>query len=284
MPNPVEPQTSELYEVPIPERIKAVAVPAGTRPTFRFPFIQPNGATLDLTPYAVNGTVSAKLRFQEATGQGGRYEATGTVPTPANGQVLVAPDLGMAGGPGIFRGQVGIIDANGFPAEIDTFFVAVERSLWASTGSDSGPPTLDEVRLSLRDSSSVENRLLDNVQFDDAEICQAIVRTVEAWNASLPPIDPYSTQTFPFREVWMRGIRLCLFRMVAEWYRKNRLTYQAGGRQVNDLDKAQEYDAIADGLQREWDREVKQRKASINASQAWGGVASPYGRGGRGRW
>jgi hypothetical protein len=82
----------------------------------------------------------------------------------------------------------------------------------------------------------------------------------------------------------MQGTIARLQRLAAEWYRKNRLDYQAGGISVGDLSKADEYDRQADALWVQFRADVQSRKVSINMEACWGSIASPYGALGGGRW
>ncbi len=107
---------------------------------------------------------------------------------------------------------------------------------------------------------------------------------VEHFNETLPPLtNTYNTQTFPWRYYWKLGISAQLFFMIAEYYRKNNLDYQAGGVAVNDLNKARDYDAA--GIQRWQDYLTweKGKKVQLNMDEAWGEVASPYAYG-NGTW
>jgi hypothetical protein len=137
--------------------------------------------------------------------------------------------------------------------------------------------SIAEIRLHLRDSAPGESYLLENLMFDDAEIALAIARPVMYWNEVPPPLGRnYSTQNFPFRYHWLEGICANLFMMVAEQFRRNQLSYQAGGIAVDDQNKEGSYERAGQTrwqAYREW---VRATKASINLESCYGEVGSNY--------
>lgn len=278
------PGVSTSYDVPLPERMTALVVADGTQPVVTWTLTDPaTGAVVDLTPYAdSSGTnVPVGFRLKEAAWSGGRFlvDATATV----GGPVVAPVDLTALRGAGIFLGQVAALDANGIPSVLNTFYLVVERSLWSRVDG-LGPPTFSEIRLHLRDSSPGENRLLDVRQFDDAEVARCIVQAIEYWNGANPPGFYHTTQSFPYRAIWLSGTIAYLQKLAAEWYRKNRLDYSAGGIQVADLNKADEYDRQADQAIAAFRADVQSRKVSLNMEAGWGSVSSPYAHVGRYGW
>jgi hypothetical protein len=98
----------------------------------------------------------------------------------------------------------------------------------------------------MRDNGPADNSLLDDVEFDAAEITQAVLRPIMYWNETPPPIQPLlTTKTFPFREMWMVGIQSYLFDMVSSHYRRNQLAYNAGGLSIDDKNKEQQTENFA---------------------------------------
>ena len=141
-----------------------------------------------------------------------------------------------------------------------------------------GPPSIEEIRLTMRDNSSADNLLLDNVEFDGAEIAQAVLRPIQYWNEIPPPLRPaMTTKTFPFKEIWLKGIQAYLYRMASNTYRRNRLPYSAGGVTVDDKNKEQEYSAAAAGLLRAFQDMVQAKKVEINIAGFSSSISSQYG-------
>jgi hypothetical protein len=142
---------------------------------------------------------------------------------------------------------------------------------------NAGPPTLEEIRLALRDNSPTDNLLLDDIEFDSAEIAQAVVRPINFWNEIPPPIRPIqTTKTFPFREMWMLGIQAYLLETAAHHYRRNHLPYNAGGVAIDDKNKEQAYAAKSMELMQRFQEMVRAKKVEINISLFSGSIGSAY--------
>lgn len=141
-----------------------------------------------------------------------------------------------------------------------------------------GPPTLQEIRLSMRDNAPEDNVLLDDLEFDAAEIAQAVSRPIQFWNETPPPLRPVqSTKTFPFREMWMVGIQAYLMEVAAHHYRRNDLEYSAGGVSVADKRKEQVYMQTAAHLKKQFQDMCRLKKVEINTSLFAGSIGSSYG-------
>ena len=93
------------------------------------------------------------------------------------------------GGPGIYFAEMAVFDAEGLCVAVNNqFYLVVEQSLFGNF-QYSGPPSIAEIRLELRDSSPLENDLLDDsVAFDNSEIAMCLRNCVDYWNESLPPV------------------------------------------------------------------------------------------------
>lgn len=158
----------------------------------------------------------------------------------------------------------------------------VNRGLFGMTDSPNdrllGPPSIQDIRLSLRDNSQEDNTLLDNVEFDGAEIAQAVVRPIRMWNEMPPPLRPLqTTKTFPLQELWLLGIQSFLLETAAHNYRRNDLPYSAGGVSVQDKAKADSYDSAAHRVGIRFRELLQAKKIEINIQLFSGVVSSPYG-------
>lgn len=141
-----------------------------------------------------------------------------------------------------------------------------------------GPPTIEEIRLSLRDNAPADNLLLDALEFDAAEISQAVLRPIQMWNETPPPINPLmTTKTFPFREMWLLGIQGYLMDIAANNYSRNHLAYNAGGMSVDDKNKFQQYQQKSMALLQQFQNMLRAKKIEINISLFGGTLHSPYG-------
>jgi hypothetical protein len=262
----------------------ALVVTAGTTPTLLWTMVDRDGAAVSLTDVPASGTtVTVAFKMKEyAAAEGSIYVVDATCVDPAHGLVEAPVDLTKVAGPGVYVGEFAVFttsDTTLPPLFVNRLYVVVEGSLFSA---DQGKVlTIAAVKLHLRNSSPVENRLLDALLFDEAEIAECMTLAVDYWNAALPPLGPqyaHTTKSFPYRYHWLRATTACLLRIAAQWYRNNHLTYNAGGVAVDDLNKAQECEQIADKI---WDGEykpwVQSQRVSINMAECFGDVGSPYG-------
>ncbi len=279
---------STLYGTPLPERQAALRTAAGQRPYIRWTMLDAQGLPVDLTTLVVldeaNGQTGVPMRLlvaEASTAAAFLYSVDVTVLDLETGLVEARVDTAAFGGPGIFNAEFAALSSYGptaTPVFSNRFFLAVDRSLFAGRLATLGPPTMAEIRLHLRDSSPAENRLLGTLSFDDAEIAACVARCVDYFNEALPPlVQTYTTQTFPFRFMWLEGTVAGLYTLAAEWYRKNHLSYQAAGVAVDDLNKAPEYEALADKKWQRFEQMVRQRKIALNIDEGYGSLGSEYG-------
>jgi len=242
-----------------------------------------SGATFDAVGTPGQGVT---LRMRELSGADYRdqiYSINVTVLDAASGLVRAdsLPD-DIVRAPGVYMEEWAVFTSEGrmlFSNQCCTF---VRRGLFGvdidPTKRNLGPPTLEEIRMALRDNAPQDNMLLDEVEFDAAEIAQAVLRPIQYWNETPPPIQPMlTTKTFPFREMWMLGIQSYLFSMAANHYRRNQLAYSAGGMSVDDKNKEQQYLAAGNMLQQQFREMLRAKKIEINISLFAGSLGSPYG-------
>lgn len=173
---------------------------------------------------------------------------------------------------GVYRGVVKLSSENSTVIE-NSFLIYVAQQV----GKQIGPPSLLEVRLQLRDSSPNDNYLLDGVQFTDEEIALAAIRPIQYFNEVSPPLRiRFTTNNFPWRYHWIEGMIAQLYMIAAEHYRKNNLSYSAGGLSVADMDKERNYMAA---YQEKWGmymQFVRNKKGEINMEQGWRTVPGIY--------
>lgn len=159
----------------------------------------------------------------------------------------------------------------------NTLSFTVERGLFGRAENPyMGPPTLAEVRLHLRDFPET-NLLLDDYEFDGAEVALASERCVMFFNESMPPISrKFDTWNFPYRYHWLEGVCYYLFTIAANWHRRNRLPYQAGGVSVDDTSKEKEYLQAAAMHERNWKEWAARQKVSLNMEEGFDTFNSDY--------
>lgn len=183
--------------------------------------------------------------------------------------------------PGVYLEEWGIFTSDKRMLYSNQCCTFVRRGLFGLSSDTSkrnlGPPSIEEIRLALRDNSAADNLLLDDLEFDAAEISQAVLRPIQFWNEIPPPIRPMqTTKTFPFKEMWMLGIQSYLLELAAHHYRRNQLSYSAGGVSVDDKNKEQYYARTAEHMRQRFEEMVRAKKIEINISSFSGSVSSAY--------
>ena len=232
-----------------------------------------------------------KLRIREDLSLG-KYplpkqtEFPATILDAAQGIVQAIMPAQSTNVPGVYFAEWALVgtDTGGIEYVLfsNTCYLYIDRSMWSRRGPH-GPPSIAEIRLHLRDSNNEESFLLDNLKFDNAEIAHAAAVCVGYWNEQPPDVQPFTTQSFPFRFHWIEGICAQLFMMAAEQFRANNLKYSAAGVSVDDQDKEPNYERAAEGRQQVWRDFVRRKKAEINLEAGWGGIGSQYAYYGYGR-
>lgn len=242
-----------------------------------------NDAPFDNGPPAACGIV---LRLREITGMDPNNDPVFSVPVTimnaSTGLVRAdsLPDR-ILREPGVYLEEWSVMGTNNRMLFSNQCCLFVQKGLFGildeNVGRIFGPPSISELRLSIRDNSSVDNVLLDNVEFDAAEIVSAVVRPIRYWNESPPPIRPMlTTKTFPFMEMWTFGIQAYLMDIASHNYRRNRLATNAGNMTIDDKNKEREYVAASQLAMQQFRGMVQNKKVEINVGLAYGSLSSTY--------
>lgn len=286
--NVISADVSATNGLPVLTRMRAVSITQGQCAVISWQLHDKDGHPVNLSGCGIDedGPVKVVLRLKEHLALGNSkapVSVDATIVDAPTGQVQAQLTAGMVDTPGVYYGEMALVNTeaeNGSTTCVvfsNTFYVIINRSTFGETSTPGGPPSIAEIRLHLRDSAPNESYLLERLMFDDAEIALAIARPVMYWNEIPPPLDlQYNTQNFPFRYHWLEGICANLFLMVAEQYRRNQLSYNAGNVAVDDQNKEAAYERAGQTrwqAYREW---VRATKASINLESCYGSVSSTY--------
>lgn len=277
---------TKLYNDPLYGKSRGVRIDIGTNAWIRLVLFAPTGApaVINVGPYSSPPTIA--VRYREATGQ---------VPTMYEPEAADVPELAADGRsvsfavpdevrnrPGVYRAQVRVCSAEGAEVARDEVAVLVDRGFWLADGTapsdDRGPPTVAEIRTSLRDHPGA-NRLLGDYEFDAAEVGQAVVSAVLDFVTAFPPASfrpVLDTTTWP--AVWRRqlldGSLAYLFETAAAYCRRGNLPYTAGGLTIDDLKKEPEYLQAAMVYRKRYADWVKSTRTAYSLSAGWGSVSS----------
>ncbi len=129
-----------------------------------------------------------------------------------------------------------------------------------------------DVRLWLRDADPELNLLIDDLEFEPAEIRAAANLAVDFWNEEPPALRTahFSVDKFPYRYNLLMATSANLLFIAANRFRRNRLPYQITGGGIDDQAKAEEYDKAGQRLWEQYKAWVKTKKREINYHQGWG--------------
>lgn len=169
---------------------------------------------------------------------------------------------------GTYDGQVGVfIEGKLFK----TWPVLVEITANMFVADAAGTP-VDWIRLAIRDKYVYDDSLLADREFSTEEIMHAARRVVDRWNDTPPILQKYDYADFPWREKLIVGVTGYLYQIAAAKYRRDHLPYSGSGVQVDDKNKAPEYESIATARLVEFDTWMSAMKNAINAEAFWGTI------------
>lgn len=292
----------EMDDCKILTRYKAFLVDQGVCADIEHQFRDRKGNPVDLTPWLANstsvsvsgsnstssstppaGTVKARIKeFLGRTTSACRnpiWDIYGEATDAENGIVRLTLEAGVVERAAIYEVNWAVVDENGRPIILDRSVMSVERSMFPidirHAYTDLGPPTIQEVRMRLMDSSKNENLLLDDVEFKDEQILMAMWEPIQYWNECPPPLRPlYTTRDFPFRGAWISGVAAQLHMLAANHYRRNVFRSASGG--TSDKDKEREYMSEGMRLWEEYKAWVMTKKVELNLKAFSGSNRSPY--------
>lgn len=288
----------EMDDCKILTRLKAFLVDQGVCATIEHVFRDRVGRPADLSAWLASTTSESgstststappagtcKVRVKEWMGKGCSpannpiWDVYGDAVTPSTGVLRFELEEEIVEHAGIYELNFAVLNETGKPVAIDRGILSVEKSMFATdlliARKDLGPPTIQEVRMRLMDSSRNENLLLDDVEFKDEQILAAMWEPVRLWNETPPPIKTFTTRTFPFRGAWISGVLAQLHLTAANHYRRNTFRGAAGG--TSDKDKEREYMAEGQRLWAEYTAWLLNKKVEINLKSFAGHASSPY--------
>lgn len=287
----------EMDDCKILTRLKAFLVDQGVTATIEHVFRDKQGRPADLSQYlsavtSESGSASSssspagtiKVRIKEWLGQGESstrnpiWDIYGDAVDPSKGIVRFELEEAVVEHAGIYELNFAVMNESGKPVAIDRGILSVEKSMFAVdldlARKDLGPPTIQEVRMRLMDSSRNENLLLDDTEFKDEQILMAMWEPIRLWNETPPPIERFTTRTFPFRGAWIQGVLAQLHLMMANHFRRNVFRQATGG--TNDKDKEREYMAEGQRLWQEYQAWLLNKKVEINLKKFAGNARSQY--------
>ena len=272
-------------------KLRCYEVAAGQRVRLLWNITDDSGNVLSMEPDAGDSQseseapspYSVKIRVGEAVGNNSLDYAQmdGSVLDAENG--LISSDhlpQSIVGFPGLYSVNFGIFQGN-YMLCSNQVYLFVKPSLFQDDqiqpGMVVGPPSISDIRMALLDFDA-NNQLLQDFEFDGADIANAVIRPVRMWNEMPPPIGLHTTKTFPFREIWMSGIQSFLLEAAAHRFRRNDLPYNGGNLTVNDMGKEQNYARAAAAYKQQFVEMMQRKKIEINHTRGSKSLLSSYYR------
>ena len=288
---PTDPVTGNL----LLSRTRAVSLTQGIASSVRHVMRNPAGQPIDLSGCLCNSSSSSsdsvssssgscpceyQLYFRMGEQMSGYGDAiTATVVDAENGVVQVELTADDTVYPGIYFGEFGLEECSTQQTVFsNVMYIVIGSNIMqqCQCGSLSGPPTIAQLRMLLRDTDPAESALLTTLAYSDEEIANALTLPVMYWNEIPPEIGTYTTQTFPYRYHWMIGAIGHLYRAAAEKMRRNNLQFQTSGVTVRDQDKESNYERAGEARLTEFYNFVRRKKSEINLMSGFGGIGG-YG-------
>jgi hypothetical protein len=285
-----QPVIPTAYDEELLQKRRAVRIRQTQLANLQLHFRDENGKPCDLTDYDFTGSSTSsesvagaeyriQARFREATESDKyTYVVNGTMEDIETGLVQCQiPQTQVANVAGIWLAEFGILNDQDCLISVTDCYVYVEKSGWG-TGTVLGPPQVQTIRQALADDDPIINELIDNKEFDLGDITYAVIRTVQDWNDTPPPIAnaKFTTKNFPFRDIWLLGTKVYLIQRAAMHYTRNFYPYNAGGMTRDDKNKHREYNAAWQTLHQEYRQRLIHKKVEINAARGFTSHRSGY--------
>lgn len=126
----------------------------------------------------------------------------------------------------------------------------------------------------LRDYQSF-NLLLDETQFTQEDLDQAISMAISEFNA-ITPMSNYNAENFPNDYLLLLGSACYLLTSEMFLQLRSSASYQDGDVNVRIGDNLRDYQTVKDSLKREWKETAQKLKQQMNLETAYGSLRSGY--------
>lgn len=275
---------AELQPTGVPNQVKVVRIAQGARKQLVFQLLTREGDPVDLTQEVVTAPAQTpgygpqrqvspmagyvRLRAKSELGCSPAFDLLGTWDPEVPNVVVFQLDETTSTEAGVFFAEIGQFVSGDHLVESWPCYVLVEPSLFSSLDG-TGPLSIAEIRLGLLDFAPDEVSLLDDMEFSDLEIIHAIRHVIHLWNETPPDVQDYTTNNFPYRYHWILGTCAHLLDMAAAKYRRNYLSYSAGGVSIGDQDKAKEYQEMSREKKKEFQDWMMRTKMRLQMEVGW---------------
>lgn len=155
-------------------------------------------------------------------------------------------------------------------------YLCIRKGMDGTRGGSHTVMPLD-IRLALMDTDPELNSVLDDLEFSDAMILNAVQRAIDEWEETPPALSRrFNATNFPYREHLIKGAVGYLLQSVMYRYMRNRMQYSAAGLTLDKNDKGASYLQLSQMARAEWKAFVAAGKTSLNMQECMGVVAQPW--------
>jgi hypothetical protein len=294
----IRPRVTRVEGQPILAKIPSLLTSQGVTPVMELVLRDSEGRPINLTECGFSSSISSSMsegsgsqriigKMREVISESQEnapVELEAIVINPEAGVIRARVPAAATELNGIMRGQFAFMDSDSSILFTSSFFLMVDRGEFGTNVNFKGVPSPEDIRVFLRDNSPEDNYLLSELEFDLTEIVESAIRCLQHFNSAQPPItQKFDSTNFPNPVMLLNGIMGYLYQIAAKHYRRNHLPYSAGGMQIDDKNKAAEYEQMGAQMLGEYQAWVKNKKAQYNAQNWNGSFGSGYDYGGRWR-
>lgn len=177
--------------------------------------------------------------------------------TVLDAELLIPADMPR----GYYRMHILLKDSDSTPIDVLELGACIDKSIQPMPDKYM---TLESVRTQFRDLSADDNKLLDSLEVSTGDIIDAVHKCIEQYNNRSPRIITYSGRTFPYPEILRTGVLYTLLQSIWTALERRRMTYQAGGVQVDLERRADSYQRLMQEYKSMWTGGISQAKNEEN--------------------
>lgn len=177
--------------------------------------------------------------------------------TQLNAELLIPADMPR----GYYHMHILLYDKEDTPIDVLSLGACVNKSINPRPDKFM---TLESVRNQFRDLSADDNKLLDSLEVSTGDIIDAVHRCIEQYNNRSPRIRTYNGASFPYPEILRTGVLYTLLQSIWTALERNRMSYQAGGVQVDLERRADAYSKLMQEYKTMWAGGISQAKNEEN--------------------
>lgn len=170
---------------------------------------------------------------------------------------------------GYYRLHIIACDADKKPVEVYHSWVVVDSS--TEPQNDRHMEAVS-VRTQFADICEDDNKLLDGLEIGCGDICEAVERCLQQWDATAPRTSSYNGRNFPYPETLRNGVLSMVLKTVCTALDRNANTYAGEGLQVSLEARVGSYKALQQEYNSLWRAGMMQMKNEENVATFMGGL------------